>query len=135
MHKKAAPPTVDQIAGAWIGLDGSGSEFVRIELLANQTGYLAIVAPANFTTHDYGVQVYKVNAWRLNGWQITCDLSAISSNAESAHASGELFVSSLRLNIHGDKRRWNIEPTLHLEQRIDQSNMKTKDAIAAAQHK
>ena len=134
-HKRATPPTIDELAGAWIGFDGGGSEFVRMELQASQTGYLAIVAPSNFITHDYGAQVYKVNAWRLNGWQITCDLSPISSNAESAQARGELFVSSLRLNIHGDKRRWKIEPTLHMEQRIDQSNKETKDAITAVQHR
>jgi hypothetical protein len=134
-HKKATPPTINELAGAWIGFDGGGSEFVRMELLADQTGYLAIVAPSNFITHDYGVQVYKVNAWRLNAWQITCDLSPISSNTESAQASGELLVSSLRLNIHGDKRRWKIEPMLHMEQRFDQSNRETKDAIAAVQHK
>jgi hypothetical protein len=108
---------------------------VRVELLANQTGYLAIVAAPNFVTHDYGVQVYRVNGWRLNGWQITCDLSPISSNAESAQASGELFVSSLRLNVHGDKRRWKIESTLHMEPRVDQSSKETKDAIAAVQRK
>jgi hypothetical protein len=94
-----------------------------------------IVAPPNFITHDYGVQVYKVNAWRLNGWQITCDLTPISSNAESAQASGELFVSSLHLNLHGDKRRWKIESTLHMEPRVEQSNKETKGAIAAAQRK
>jgi hypothetical protein len=135
MHKRATPPTVEQLAGAWIGFDGGGSEFVRVELLANQTGYLAIVAAPNFVTHDYGVQVYRVNGWRLNGWQITCDLSPISSNAESAQASGELFVSSLRLNVHGDKRRWKIESTLHMEPRVDQSSKETKDAIAAVQRK
>jgi hypothetical protein len=134
-HKRATPPTVDQLAGAWIGFDAGGSEFVRIELQANQTGYLAIVAAPNFITHDYGVQVYRVNAWRLNGWQITCDLSPISSNAESAQASGELFVSSLRLNVQGDKRRWKIESTLHMESRVEQSNKETKDAIAAVRRK
>jgi hypothetical protein len=133
--KRAAPPTVDELAGAWIGFDGGGSEFVRIELQPNQTGYLAIVAAPNFITHDCGVQVYRVNAWRLNGWQISCDLSPISSNAESAQASGKLFVSSLYLKVHGDKRRWKIESTLHMEPRIDQSNKETKDAIASVQRK
>jgi hypothetical protein len=132
--KRAAPPTVDELAGAWIGFDGGGSEFVRIELQPNQTGYLAIVAAPNFITHDCGVQVYRVNAWRLNGWQISCDLSPISSNAESAQASGKLFVSSLYLKVHGDKRRWKIESTLHMEPRIDQSNKKERRyRVCAAQ--
>jgi hypothetical protein len=134
-HKRATPPSVDQLTGAWIGFDSSGSEFVRIELRADQSGYLAMVAPPNFITHDYGVQVYKVNRWRLDGWHIACDLSPISSNVESAQASGELFVSSLRLNIHGDKRGWKIEAMLLMEQRIDQANKEARNAIAAVQHK
>jgi hypothetical protein len=134
-NKRATPPTVDQLAGAWIGFDGSGGDFVRIELRADQSGYLAMVAAPNFITHDYGVQVYKVNRWRLDGWRIACDLSPISSNAESAQATGELFVSALRINIHGDKRQWKIESTLHMESRVEQSNTETKDAIAAAQRK
>jgi len=134
-NKRATPPTIAQLAGAWVGFDGGGSEFVRIELRADQSGYLAIVAPPNFTTHDYGVQVYGVNRWRLDGWHIACELSPISSNAESAQANGELFVSSLRLNIHGDKRRWKIDSTLHMESAVAQSNTETKDAIAAVQHK
>jgi hypothetical protein len=134
-HKRATPPTVDQLAGAWIGFDGSGGEFVRIELRADQSGYIAIVAGPDFIDHDYGVQVYKVNKWRLDGWRIACDLSPISSKAESAQATGELFVSALRMNIHGDKRQWKIESTLHMESRVEQSNMETKGAIEAAQRK
>ena len=129
-HKRATPPTIDELAGAWIGLDGGGSEFIRVELHSDQSGYLAVVAPRTFTTHDYGVQVYRVSKWSLDGWHITCDLSPISSNAESAQASGEFFVSSLRLTIHGDKRRWKIESTLYMEPRVDESNKETKDAIA-----
>jgi hypothetical protein len=134
-HKRATPPTVDQLTGAWIGFDGSGGDFVRIELRADQSGYIAMVAAPNFITHDYGVQVYKVNRWRLDGWRIACDLSPISSNAESAQATGELFVSALRIDIRGGKRQWKIESTLHMESRVEQSNTETKDAIAVAQGK
>jgi hypothetical protein len=131
----ATPPTVDEVVGAWIGFDGSGGEFVRIELRADQSGYLEMVAAPNFITHDHGVQIYKVNRWRLDGWRIACDLLPISSNAESAQATGELFVQALRINIHGDKRQRKIESTLHMESRVDQSNTETKDAIASAQRK
>lgn len=134
-HKKAAPPTTDEIARAWIGFDGGGSDFIRVELHADHSGYLAFVAPRNFVTHDYGVQLYRVTKWSLDGFHITCDLSPISTNAESAQATGEFFVSSLHLTIHGDKRRWKIEPTLYMEQRVDESNKETKDFIAAEQHR
>jgi hypothetical protein len=99
------------------------------------SGYLAVVAPSNFVTHGYGVQVYRVSRWSLSGWHIACELSPISSNAEPAQADGEVSVSSLRLNIHGLKRRWKIESALYLESRVDDSNTETKDAIAAVQRK
>ena len=134
-HKRATPPTVNELVGAWIGLDGGGSEFTRAELYGDGSGYIAVVAPSNFITHDYGVQVYRVSRWSLNGWHISCELSPISSNAEPAQANGEVFVSSLRLNIHGVKRRWKIESPLYMESRVDDSNTEAKDAIAALQRK
>jgi hypothetical protein len=134
-HKRATPPTVNEMVGTWVGLDTGGGEFIRIELHADGSGYLAVVAPSNFITHDYGVQVYRVSRWSLNGWYIACELSPMSSNAEPAQANGEVFVSSLRLNLHGVKRRWKIESALYMESRVDESNKETKDAIAAAQHK
>ena len=51
-HQRATPPTVDELVGAWIGFDGSGGDFVRIELRADQSGYLAMVAGPNLITHD-----------------------------------------------------------------------------------
>jgi hypothetical protein len=134
-HKRATPPTADQVVGAWIGFDGGGSEFIRLELQADGSGYLAVVAPANFTTHDYGVQVYRVARWSISGWQIRCDMSPISSNAEPAQANGEFSVSSVRLTIHGVKRQWKIESALYMESRLDGSNKETKEAILAAQNK
>lgn len=134
VHKRATPPTVNELVGAWIGLDSGGGEFIRVELDADGSGYLAVVAPSNFSTHDYGVQVYRVR-WSLNGWRIACELSPISSNAEAAQANGEVSVSSLRLNVHGVKRRWKIESALYMESLVDASNAETKNAIAAAQRR
>jgi len=61
----------------------------------------------------------------------------MSPNAEPAQANGEVFVSSLRLNLHGVKRRWKIESALYMESRVREyeSNRETKNAIAAVQHK
>ena len=134
-HKRATPPTVNELIGAWIGLDSGGGEFTRAELYGGGSGYIAVVAPSNFITHDYGVQVYRVSRWSLNGWHISCGLSPISSNAEPAQANGEVFVSSLRLNIHRVKRRWKIESALYMESRVDDSNTEAKDAVAALQRK
>ena len=134
-RKRATPPTAEQVVGSWIGFDGGGSDFIRLELESDGSGYLAVVAPANFTTHDYGVQVYRVGKWSINGWQIRCDMSPISSNAEPAQANGDFFVSSVRLTIHGVKRQWKIESALYMESRLDGSNKETKAAILAAQNK
>ena len=134
-HKLAKPPSADELAGAWIGFDGVGSEFIRVELQADGSGYLAVVAPDNFITHDYGVQVYRVRKWAINGWRMTCDLSPISSNAEPAQASGDFVVSSLRLEIQGVKRRWKLESALYMESRLDGSNKETKSAIFAVQNR
>jgi hypothetical protein len=134
-HKRATPPTVNELIGAWIALDSGGGEFTRAELYGGCSGYIAVVAPSNFITHDYGVQVYRVSRWSLNGWHISCELSPISSNAEPAQANGEVFVSSLRLNIHRVKRRWKIESALYMESRVDDSNTEAKDAVAALQRK
>jgi|SRR3974377_1434387 len=134
-HRRATPPTANEMVGAWVGLDTGGGEFTRVELRADGSGYLAVVAPSKFITHDYGVQVYRVSRWSLNGWHIECELSPMSSNAEPAQASGGVFVSALRLNLHGVKRRWRIESALYMESQVDESNKETKDAIAAVQHK
>lgn len=58
-HKKARAPTTHDMVGVWVGFDRGGSEFIRLELHADGSGYFALVAPANFITHDYGVQVYQ----------------------------------------------------------------------------
>lgn len=134
-YKKAAPPTADQVAGTWIGFDGSGGEFIRLELQSNGSGYIALITPANFLGHDYGAQVYRIVKWSIEGWQITCDLSPLSSNAEPAQAKGQFFVSSLHLDIHGAKRRWKIDSVLYMESQLDGSNKETKDAILAVQNK
>jgi len=134
-HKRATPPTADQVVGTWVGFDGAGSEFIRLELQGNSSGYLAIIAPPDFITHDYGAQVYKIAEWSVNGWQITCDLSPSSSNAEPAQAKGEIVVSSLRLDILGIKRRWKIDSVLFSESQLERSNKETKDAILAFQKK
>jgi hypothetical protein len=134
-QKRATPPPKNALVGAWVGFDRGGGEFIRVELRADDSGYCALVSPANFITHDYGVQVYKITKWSIDGWHITLDLSPISSNAEPARASGDLFVSSLLLEIHGVNRRWKIESLLYMESRLDSSNQETKDAILTAQNK
>ena len=134
-HKRATPPTADELVGAWMGFDSGGSQFLRIELDADRSGYLAVVAPINFVTHNFGIQVYRISRWSINGWHIACDLLPISSNAEPAQADGELFVSSLRLDLHGIKRRWKIESALYMESQLEGSNQETKGAIAAAKRK
>jgi hypothetical protein len=134
-QKRATQPAMDDLVGAWIGFEGGGIEFVRVELHSDGSGYLALVSPSNFITHDYGVQLYRVNRWSVDGWHIACDLSPLSSNAEPAQASAEFVVSSLRLEIHGAKRRWKTESVLYMESRVDDSNKEIKDAVAAVQKK
>jgi hypothetical protein len=134
-QNRATPPTMDDLVGAWIGFEDGGSEFIRAELHRDGSGYLAMVSPSNFITHDYGVQIYRVNKWSVNGRHIAYDLVPISSNAEPAQASAEFVVSSLRLNLHGIKRRWKIESALYMESRVEDSNMEIKDAIAAVRNK
>jgi hypothetical protein len=55
-HKRATPPTVDQLTGAWIGFNGSGGDFVRIELRADQSGYLAMVAAPNGDKRQWKIE-------------------------------------------------------------------------------
>ena len=57
-QKRATPPTMDDLVGAWIGFEDGGSEFIRAELHRDGSGYLAMVSPSNLITHDYGVQIY-----------------------------------------------------------------------------
>jgi hypothetical protein len=131
----ATPSTVDELVGAWIGFDGSGGEFVRIELRADQSVYLAMVAAPNLITHDYGVQISKVigGVWTVGALRATYHRFHRMPNRRKRLVNSS--SKALRINLHGDKRQWKIESTLHMESRVEQSNTETKDAIAAAQRK
>jgi len=59
LDKKERPPKPEELAGAWIGFWEDG-EFTRLELRPDSTGFCAFVAPVESTTHDYGVQVYRI---------------------------------------------------------------------------
>ena len=67
--KKARPPKPEELVGAWTGFWEDG-EFTRLELRADSTGVCAFVAPVESSTHDYGVQVYRITRWTLDGWTL-----------------------------------------------------------------
>ena len=54
--KKPIPPKPEELVGDWIGFWEDG-DFTRLELRSDSTGYCAFVAPAESTSHNYGVQV------------------------------------------------------------------------------
>lgn len=134
-QKKATPPTTEELACDWVGFDRGGSEFMRLELHADGSGYFALVSPPPFTSHDYGVQLYKVNNWKAVGWHIEFELSPLSANAERASMKADVVVSSLRLEVSGSTRRWKIDSILYMESALGASNRETKLAISAVQRR
>jgi hypothetical protein len=130
-NKKATPPSANELVGAWIGFNNGGSEFTRLELYGDGSGFYAVVAPVNFISHDYGVQLYKIRKWKIEGWRISFDLSPATSNPEPTNMTGQISLSSLNLEVRGAKLQWKRQSTLHMESLLDGSNKQTRDAIAA----
>lgn len=132
--KKARPPKPEELVGAWIGYWEDG-EFTRLELRADSTGFCAFVAPVESTTHDYGVQVYRITRWTLDGWVIVMALTPTESRLENVYVKGRVGLYELELEVGGTNRKWKEKLVLNKESRIQASNLETKSKIDAAQKK
>jgi hypothetical protein len=131
-NKKAKPPKPEELVGAWIGFWEDG-EFTRIELRADFTGFCGFVAPAESTTHDYGVQVYRITRWTLDDRAVVMTLTPTESRQENAYLKGRVSGYALELEVGGIDRKWKEKLFLNKESRIQASNMETKSKIAEAQ--
>ena len=134
LDKKARPPKPEELAGAWIGFWEDG-EFTRLELRPDLTGFCAFVAPVESTTHDYGVQVYRINRWTLDGWAFVMTLTPTESRLETVYVKGHFSGYALELEVGGTDRKWKEKLVLNKESRIQESNLETKSKIDDAQNK
>jgi hypothetical protein len=134
LHKKARPPRPEELVGAWIGFWGD-CEFTRLELRPDSTGFCAFVAPVESSTHDYGVQVYRITRWTLDGWALVMALTPTESRLENVYVKGRVSLYALELEVGGTDRKWKEKLVLNKESRIQASNLETKSKIDAAQKK
>ena len=134
LDKKARPPKPEELVGAWIGYWEDG-EFTRLELRGDSTGFCAFVAPVESTTHDYGVQVYRITRWTLEGWALGVVLTPTESRLENVYVKGRVSLYALELEVGGTDRKWKEKLVLNKESRIQASNLETKSKIDAAQKK
>jgi hypothetical protein len=134
LDKKERPPKPEELAGAWIGFWEDG-EFTRLELRPDSTGFCAFVAPVESTTHDYGVQVYRIKRWTLDGWAFVMALTPTESRLENVHVKGRVSGYALELEVEGTDRKWKEKLLLNKESRIQASNLETKSKIDEAQKK
>jgi len=130
--KRAAPPTPNELVGAWIGFDQDELTFTRLELRADSTGYCARVSPSDTSLHSYGAQIYRIDKWSVRDWNITIDLIPISSNAEVVDLRGRVGMAELDLEISGLNNSWKEKVLLYPEARIQDSNREAIQAINAA---
>ena len=134
LDKKERPPKPEELAGAWIGFWEDG-EFTRLELRPDSTGFCAFVAPVESTTHDYGVQVYRIKRWTLDGWAFVLALTPTESRLENVYVKGRVSGYALELEVGGTDRKWKEKLVLNKESRIQASNLETKNKIDEAQNK
>lgn len=134
LDKKVIPPKPEELVGAWIGYWEDG-EFTRLELRADSTGFCAFVAPVESTTHDYGVQVYRITRWTLDGFALVMALTPTESRLENVYVKGRVRLYALELEVGGIDRKWKEKLVLNKESRIQASNLETKSKIDAAQKK
>ena len=134
LGKKARPPKLEELAGAWIGFWEDG-EFTRLELRPDSTGFCAFVAPVESSTHDYGVQVYRITRWTLDGWALVVTLTPTESRLENTYLRGRFSGYALDLEVGGIDRKWKEKLVLNKESRIQASNLETRSKIDEAQKK
>jgi hypothetical protein len=128
--KRAKPPELKELVGAWIGFDRDQLTFTRLDLRGDSTGYCARVSPADTVLHEQGVHLYRITKWSVDGWNIEIQMSPLSNATAVGYVKGQIGLASLRLTIGGKENGgWKEEPFLQPESRITISNKETKDKI------
>jgi hypothetical protein len=132
--KRRAVPKPEQLVGTWIGF-WEDEEFTRLELHADSTGYCAFVAPPESSTHDYGVQVYRVTQWTLKEYSLVISLSPTEPRLENVYLKGWASFDRLDLEVGGANKKWKEKLVLRKESRMQTSNAETKSKIEDADRK
>ncbi len=121
----AQPPSKDDLVGAWSGYSESDLEFLRLELDADDTGYLAISY-----LPDVPVSLYKISKWALTKSKLRLVVSPVGPDAEAIVIKKiDLGYTSMQINF-GDaaqskKIGWQRVAKLHKD---DQRNARSQSA-------
>ena len=109
-NKPAPLPTMQSLAGAWVGVGEMGMDFYRLELTQDGTGVLASLS-------EYGSepkpQLYRVEKWSILKRRIAIKLTSETfPGKESLSVSGDVVGESLGLRVKAlyknGSGRWDL---------------------------
>ena len=108
-------PSLEQLAGAWIGPDDSIAYF-RVEIDKSGRGLLVIQEDS----HDRNLSLYKIKSTKLSGYLISFQLQPIKKADPTITLSGEASFGELQLIRrgvnHGNK--WQNKLVLERENQL-----------------
>ena len=121
--KKAPPVPEEKIIGVWIGFDQYRSEFTRLDLHADSTGYCVQVLGT-------GVRVYRIEKWEVEGFDLRVVLTPLTPEAfKGLRIKSRAGAASMKLQISGSG--WKRELTLFPEVEVNELNERAQRAIAS----
>jgi hypothetical protein len=105
------PPALDDLVGAWFGLDENRLIFCRLELNSNGKGLCSTIDVED------APNLYVIKRWTLDGANLTFDLDAVDKDAEPIRIAGLANRKELELKISGVNLNWSRKITLFSEKR------------------
>jgi hypothetical protein len=121
--KPVKPPAVEEIIGAWFGLDQDRLRFCRLELNAGYTGLCSV------TFVDDPPVLYKVSRWSLDGFNLAADLAPLDKEATALYLKGTATRHELILEVGEVSRSWKRELTLFNEKEFLAKNSQARDRV------
>ena len=125
--KRPSYPTMEIIAGAWIGFNEDDLYYYRLALNTNGTGMCA-----NTFVSD-PASLYRVPHWALNGYNIDISLEPIDANAEPIWMKGKTAGGRLNLEIGGKTLNWKRKLKMYRESDVHEKHDRVKARMQKAE--